>query len=291
MNKSKEVAGCLLVPGRDPPVLLDQVDEPLDLLAFLVPMLVIITRHLPVLLRRDHGLGIRPLRRPHDRIAIVRLVEDVRIRLMPLDQRLGLRNVGLLARCQDELDRVAQGVDEDVDLGAESAPRTAQRLIVVYPLFSAPAACWCARTTVLSMIIHSRSGSWSASKTRFHTPFLAHRSNRFQTEPHGPNRSGRSRHGAPVLPIQRTALMKRRLSLAVTPGSPGWPGSMSLMRSQSSSLISWRRIGCTPVAKRLGIFAHPAQNPRDLSTRPNSISRTTASGWPRSGSRPGSPSA
>ena len=102
------------------------------------------------------------------------------------------------------------------------------------------------------MIIHSRSGSWRASKTRFHTPFLAHRSNRFQTEPQGPNRSGRSRHGAPVLPIQRTALMKRRLSLAVTPGSPGWPGSMSLMRSQSSSLISWRRIGSTPVAKLRG---------------------------------------
>src|SRR4051794_39931251 len=42
MNESKEVAGRLLVPGRDPPVLLDQVDEPLGLLPFLVHMLVII---------------------------------------------------------------------------------------------------------------------------------------------------------------------------------------------------------------------------------------------------------
>ncbi len=41
MNKSKEVASGLLVPGGDPPVLLDQVDEPLDLLALLVQMLVI----------------------------------------------------------------------------------------------------------------------------------------------------------------------------------------------------------------------------------------------------------
>ena len=92
MNKSKEVAGCLLVSCRHPPVLLDQVDEPLDLLAFLVHMLVIITRHLPVLLRRDDGLGPPPLRSRHDRVAVVRLVEDVGTRLGPLDQRPSLRN-------------------------------------------------------------------------------------------------------------------------------------------------------------------------------------------------------
>src|SRR5512135_3717052 len=178
MNQSKEVAGCLLVPGGDPPVLLDQADAPLDLLAILVQMLVIIARHLPVLLRRDHRLGPLALRRTHDRIAVVRLVGDERPRLVPFPPRLGLGNVGFLAPRTNELDRVAQGVDEDVDLGAESAPRTAQSRSVGYPFFSAPAACWCARTTVLSMIIHSRSGSWRASKTRSHTPFLAHRSNR-----------------------------------------------------------------------------------------------------------------
>jgi hypothetical protein len=36
MDESEEVACRLLVPRGDPPVLLDQVDEPLDLLAFLV---------------------------------------------------------------------------------------------------------------------------------------------------------------------------------------------------------------------------------------------------------------
>ena len=135
MNKSKEVAGRLLVPRRHPPVLLDQVDEPLDLLAFLVHMLVIITRHLPVLLRRDHRFAALPFRRRHDRVTVVRLVEDVRTRFMPPDQRLGLCDVGLLARRQDEFDRIAQAVDGDVDLGAEPAPGATQRLIVVYPFF------------------------------------------------------------------------------------------------------------------------------------------------------------
>ncbi len=125
MNKSKEVPGCLLVPRRDPPVLLDQVDKPLDLLPFLVQMLVIITRHLPVLLRRDHGLAAPPLRRRHDRITVVCLVEDVGVRLVALDQWFGLRDVRRLARRQDELDRVAQAIDRDVDLGGKAAPRAA----------------------------------------------------------------------------------------------------------------------------------------------------------------------
>src|SRR5882757_535292 len=220
MNKSKEVASRLLVPRRDPPTLLDQVDEPLDLLPLLVQMLVILTRDFPILLRRDHRLSLLPLRRFHDRITVLRLIEDVGTCLVCLDQRFGLGDVGLLTRRQDELDRVAQGIDGDVDLGGKAPTRSAQRLILIYPFFSAPAACWCARTTVLSRISHSRSGSWSVSKTRCHTPLVAQRSNRFQTEFQGPNRSGRSRQGAPVLAIQRTALTKRRLSLAVTPGSP-----------------------------------------------------------------------
>ena len=52
-----------------------------------------------------------------------------------------LGDIRLLATRQDELDRVAQGaVNQDVDLGAESAHGTAQRLIVVYPV-SGTAAC------------------------------------------------------------------------------------------------------------------------------------------------------
>ena len=47
-----------------------------------------------------------------------------------------------------------------VDLGAEPAPAAAQGLASLSPVFGgAPAAHGCARTTVLSMIRYSRSGS------------------------------------------------------------------------------------------------------------------------------------
>jgi hypothetical protein len=139
MNKCQEVPGRLLVSRRHPPRLLDQVDEPLDLLALFVQVLILITRHLPMLLGRDYCLGTLPLRRLHDGVAVVGLVGDERIRLMPRDQGLSLRDVRLLTGRQDEFDRVPQRIDRDVDLGAESAAGTAEGLVVLPPFF--PAAC------------------------------------------------------------------------------------------------------------------------------------------------------
>src|SRR5437660_9112278 len=117
MNKPEEVPGRLLVPRRDPTVLLEQVDGPLDLLPLLVQMPVMISLPLPVLLRRDHRLAPPPPRRPDDRVAVVRLVEDVGARLMGTDQRPGPRDIGLLAPRQAELHRVAQRIDGDGDPG------------------------------------------------------------------------------------------------------------------------------------------------------------------------------
>lgn len=139
MNKCKEVGGRLLIPGGNPPELFDQANEPLDLLAVLVQMLVIITWDLPVLLRWDHRLTPLLLRRRHHRIAVVRLVEEVCSRLMPQDQWRGLRDIRHLTGRQEELDRVAQGVDEDVDFRAESASGTAESRVALSPFL--PAAC------------------------------------------------------------------------------------------------------------------------------------------------------
>ena len=80
---------------------------------------------------------------------------------------------------------------------------------------------------------------------------------------------GRSRQGAPVRRIQQTASIKRRLSWAGLPTLPSPPGRWGLNRSQTSSLISWRR--CAAV-----IYAScPAVVPSDyhpilhLTTHPN----------------------
>jgi hypothetical protein len=135
MNKSKEVPACLLITGRDPPVLLHQVDEPFDLLEFLVQMFVVLTPYIPILLVREYCVGSLPLRRRHNRVSVVVLVSDKRIRLMPVDQRPRLRDVGLLTGRQEEPDQVPQRVDEDVDLGADSAPGSAEGLAALSPFF------------------------------------------------------------------------------------------------------------------------------------------------------------
>src|SRR5262245_13776124 len=162
-------------------------------------MLVINARHLPVPLGRDHRYGPLALDPPHQGVAVVSLVRDHRTRFVALKQRLARRDIRFLTRCQEELDRVAQGVNGDGDLGRKPAPAPSQALIglpaAAVPLLGAPAASWWARTTVESRMIHSKSGSCSASKTRRQTPCLDQRSNRRQTLFHLPKRSGRSRQG------------------------------------------------------------------------------------------------
>lgn len=82
--------------------------------------------------------------------------------------------------------------------------------------------------------------SASACVKRSHTPSRRHREKRIYTVCQRPNALGRSRHGQPVRPIQRTASTNRRLSAAVRPGSPRLPGRMDSIRAHRSSLNNVR---------------------------------------------------
>ena len=146
-----------------------------------------------------------------------------------------------LSRSNGQFEWAALGVDRQVKLGAESAMRPAEGLVDPF-FWIAPAACWWARMVVESSMRHSRSGSCQTSKIHPLTSRLHHRLNRWKTEFHSPNRSGRSRHGAPVRTIQHTALMNNRLSSAARPGTPALPGSESLIFTHRSSEITCRRI-------------------------------------------------
>jgi hypothetical protein len=71
-----------------------------------------------------------------------------------------LRDVVLLSSSQDEAQGIAQTIHAHVDLGAEPAAAPAQGLGCLATLFGgAPAAQGWARTTVLSMMRYSISGS------------------------------------------------------------------------------------------------------------------------------------
>lgn len=89
-----------------------------------------------------------------------------------LDQITSWRHVVLLTGPDLETDRQAERVYDGVELGAEAAAGATESLGFRSPLLRrAPAACACARMTVASSIIHSRSGSpATASNSRSNTP-------------------------------------------------------------------------------------------------------------------------
>src|SRR6476661_157124 len=244
MNKRQVVPGGLLIPGGYPSVLLRLEPEPLGQVPILVALPVVDPLLGPVLQARDHRLRPSSLDRLDHGPAVVPLVGDDHLDRQVLDQRLCLHHVGRLARRQDQPGGQPEAADCAMNLRPEPASAAAEGLLVLaagpVPFLGAPAAQGCARMMVESRINHSRSGSCRASNTCCQTPLRAQRSNRRQVEFQLPKRSGRSRHGAPVLATQRTASTKRRLSLATLPCWPGCPGRRSLILAQSSSEMAWR---------------------------------------------------
>lgn len=99
--------------------------------------------------RRDHRLRAHSLDVGHQRIRIVVLVADDRLSVQTLDQGLGLRNIGDFAARQEPAQGITQRIDREMNLGTQPAPRASEGLRAVF--FGAPAACWWARTIVLSM--------------------------------------------------------------------------------------------------------------------------------------------
>jgi hypothetical protein len=120
----REVAGGIFVEaGEHPAEVLELADEALDQVALLVGRVVAGARHDAALLRRDGGDGVQLLLDiGHRLVRVVASVGDDFPRLPPRQQRDRLRVVARGPTRQDELQRVTQGVDEDVDLRAEPAP-------------------------------------------------------------------------------------------------------------------------------------------------------------------------
>src|SRR3954454_2048284 len=186
--------------GRDGPVLLRFGEEVLDQVAGLVEVLVVRARLLAVRLGRDHG-GLACLRErlEHSLLDIVGLVGDQRGRGEVGQQSIGTFEVVRLPRREGEPGRVAERVDQGVDLRAQAAAAAPDRLVAPAAFSGAPALCRWARTTVLSIIAYSSSASPAkCRKILSQTPVLAQRPKRVWTFFQAPNRSGRSRQGMPA---------------------------------------------------------------------------------------------
>ena len=95
----------------------------------------------------------------------------------------------------------------------------------------------------ISVVSSTRSCSIKARRIRSHTPAFVHARNLLYTLCHGPNRSGKSLQGTPVLRQYRIALS---ISLLLFPGRPPcgflYFGNKSLILFLCFSLISYRFI-------------------------------------------------
>ena len=141
----EEVSCELVVSGGDGSEVLELVEEALDEVALAVDVGIDGALDLAVALGWDVRGGAVGRDKLEDGAGIVAAVGDgVARRGEAGEQRRDSRLVGGLARAEQEAQRQAPGIDDDVDLGAQSAPRSSDGVIRT-PFFP-PAACWWART-------------------------------------------------------------------------------------------------------------------------------------------------
>lgn len=154
--------------------MLEFVEQSLDHVALLVERPVASVGISPVVARWNDRFGAGLVDRVQEMLGIIGPVGDDAIWPETLDQLCRIQDIAAMAGRGDEFERCAKGVAGGMQLGRQAAFGTSQALGFSAPFLSgAPAACWCARITVLSIDSHSKSGSsFNALKISRKTPRL-----------------------------------------------------------------------------------------------------------------------
>ena len=119
--------------------LLELIEEAFDEVALAVERVIARPGDLAIGRRRDDGSN-SPLGEDLDEaLGIVAFVANQSLWIGVVDQRFGASKIMGLARREHQLDGIAQGIDEGVNFGGQSATRSADRLRTVF--FRAPAEC------------------------------------------------------------------------------------------------------------------------------------------------------
>jgi hypothetical protein len=151
LDYGQEVLGQLVVPGCHAAEVLQFGEEPLNEVALAVELRAKVRLRPPVHLERNIGEGAFLAEGCSDAISIVCLIcEHDRSRAYMAEEVVGNLPVMGLPGSQAQSDREALPIDDRVDFGRQPASGTTETMIST-PLF-AVAACWCARTDVLSII-------------------------------------------------------------------------------------------------------------------------------------------
>ena len=141
VDGGEKVARGLVVSCCDGAILLEPGEEVFDQMPCLVEVLVIAAGPLAVAPGWDnHLLSRRRDRIDHPFVGVEGFVGDQHVGLHRRDQVVGADEIVCLAAGQMEADRIAKGINQGVDLGAQSATRAADGLVLA-DFFFAPAPC------------------------------------------------------------------------------------------------------------------------------------------------------
>ena len=243
IEAGEEVDGAAVVACGDVAKMLEFIEEALDPIAQPVGDGVMWNDDFARRFGRDDGFSAGFGDEVAQRVAIVGFVgNDAASAEVGQQLRCG-GDVMCLAAGHNEAQGPTERVGDDMNFGGQSSSGTPQSLIAVPPF--PVAACWWARTRVVSSMRYWLSGSpVRLPKTRSQTPAFAHRVKRLWTVFHLPYRSGRSLQRAPERRTHRTAFTNSRLSSPVRPGSPFFPGKKPSIRRHCSFDSSYRLTMC-----------------------------------------------
>ena len=140
MNPGEENLGELVVTRGDGPEMFELVEETLNEIAFAVEGEIARAGGFSVGFGWDDWGDRSSVERVDEGVGVEGLVGDQSAGIDGFDQRLGASQIVLLARAEHHLDRIAEGIDERVNFGGQSAAGSADGLRTVF--FWAPALCW-----------------------------------------------------------------------------------------------------------------------------------------------------
>ena len=172
---SQEVPREFVVSRGDPSEVFELAEEALDEIAVAIEAWIDRSLGLAVTLGRDVSLAAALADQIDQMLPVIAAIGDHHGGWMQTFEQSWCGSfVGCLPRRESETDRQSTLIDDNMDLAGQPSPRTADG--VIRTPFLPPAACWWARTMDESInCIDCGEVAAKASKTRSHTPALAHR--------------------------------------------------------------------------------------------------------------------
>ena len=140
MEACEEIARGFFISGCDASELFDELKETLDEVAFGVEGEVAIAGNLAVRLWRDDRLDGPHFEALDEGVGVIALVAEEGFGLHFSREGFSLGDVMHLAAGEAKRQRIAQGVDDAMDLGGRAATRAAYGLVET-PFLRAPALC------------------------------------------------------------------------------------------------------------------------------------------------------